>query len=76
MREKIDCFLPAIDEHFAEDIVSQLRNSKTIQNITLLETGLQSSNALMLVAENAKADYVLLLYAPCGLRLECGDGVL
>ena len=61
MREKIDCFLPAVDEHFAQEIVSQLRNSKTIQHITLLETGLQSSNTLMQVAENAKADYVLLL---------------
>ena len=74
MREKIDCFLPAIDEHFAEDIVSQLRNSKTIQNITLLETGLQSSNALMLVAENAKADYVLLLTKP--VKVTLGQGAL
>ena len=74
MREKIDCFLPAIDEHFAEDIVSQLRNSKTIQNITLLETGLQSSNALMQVAENAKADYVLLLTKP--VKVTLGQGAL
>ena len=74
MREKIDCFLPAIDEHVAEDIVLQLRNSKTIQNITLLETGLQSSNALMLVAENAKADYVLLLTKP--VKVSLGQGAL
>ena len=74
MREKIDCFLPAVDEHVAEKIVSQLRNSKTIQNITLLETSLQSSNALMQVAENAKADYVLLLTKPVMVSL--GQGAL
>ena len=74
MREKIDCFLPAVEEHVAEEIVSQLRNSKTIQNITLLETSLQSSNALMQVAENAKADYVLLLTKP--VRVSLGQGAL
>ena len=74
MREKIDCFLPAVEEHVAEELVSQLRNSKTIQNITLLETSLQSSNALMQVAENAKADYVLLLTKP--VRVSLGQGAL
>ena len=74
MREKIDCFLPAVDEHFAQEIVSQLRNSKTIQHITLLETGLQSSNTLMQVAENAKADYVLLLTKP--VKVSLGQGAL
>ena len=74
MREKIDCFLPALDERVAEDIVSQLRNSKTVQNITLLETNLLSSNALMQVAENAKADYVLLLTKP--VKVQLGQGAL
>ena len=74
MREKIDCFLPALDERVAEEIVSQLRNSKTVQNITLLETGLLSSNALMQVAENAKADYVLLLTKP--VKVSLGQGAL
>jgi SpoIID/LytB domain protein len=74
MREKIDCFLPAVDEHFAQEIVSQLQNSKTIQHITLLETGLQSSNTLMQVAENAKADYVLLLTKP--VKVSLGQGAL
>ena len=74
MREKIDCFLPVMDEHVAEEIVSQLRHSKTIQNVTLLETGLQSSNALMQVAENAKADYVLLLIKP--VKVTLGQGAL
>ena len=53
-----------MDERVAEGIISQLRNSKTVQNITQLESGLMSSNALMQVAENAKADYVLLLTKP------------
>ena len=74
MREKIDCFLPALDERVAEEIVSQLRNSKTVQNITLLETSLLSSNALMQVAENAKADYVLLLTKP--VKVTLGQGAL
>ena len=74
MREKIDCFLPVMDERVAKGIVSQLRNSKTVQDITLLETGLQSSNALMQVAENAKADYVLLLTKP--VKVALGQGAL
>ena len=74
MREKIDCFLPAMDERVAEGIISQLRNSKTVQNITQLESGLMSSNALMQVAENAKADYVLLLTKP--VKVVLGQGAL
>ena len=74
MREKIDCFLPAMDEQVAEGIVKQLRNSKTVQNITQLGTGLLSSNALMQVAENAKADYVLLLTKP--VKVTLGQGAL
>ena len=74
MREKIDCFLPAMDERVAEEIISQLRNSKTVQNITQLESGLMSSNALMQVAENAKADYVLLLTKP--VKVVLGQGAL
>ena len=74
MREKIDCFLPAMDKRVAEGIISQLRNSKTVQNITQLESGLMSSNALMQVAENAKADYVLLLTKP--VKVGLGQGAL
>ena len=74
MREKIDCFLPVMDERVAEGIISQLRNSKTVQNITQLESGLMSSNALMQVAENAKADYVLLLTKP--VKVVLGQGAL
>ena len=74
MREKIDCFLPAMDERVAEGIISQLRNSKTVQNITQLESGLMSSNALMQVAENAKADHALLLTKP--VKVVLGQGAL
>ena len=76
MREKIDCFLPCDDMRAAMEIVSQLRDSKTVQNIFLLvsELGedqndcrqlcvanLTGSNTLMSIAENAKADYTLLV---------------
>ena len=76
MREKIDCFLPCEDLSVTKEIVSQLRDSKTVQHIFLLvsEVGetvsdcrqlcvssLTSSNTLMTIAENAKADYTLLL---------------
>jgi SpoIID/LytB domain protein len=63
-----------MDERVAEEIFSQLRNSKTVQNITQLESGLMSSNALMQVAENAKADYVLLLTKP--VKVVLGQGAL
>ena len=63
-----------MDERVAEEIISQLRNSKTVQNITQLESGLMSSNALMQVAENAKADYVLLLTKP--VKVVLGQGAL
>ena len=76
MREKIDCFLPCEDILTARQTVTQLKNSKTVQNIyllvseelqgqipdcsTILVDSLTSSNMLMSIAENAKADYVLL----------------
>ena len=93
MREKIDCFLPCYDPRGAARTVSQLRGSKTIQNIFLLTSepltaegndlnrclpltvdSLTSSNTLMTIAENAKADYVLLQTKP--VSLELGEGAL
>ena len=74
MREKIDCFLPQGDAKVMEEMAVQLRNSKAVQNVITMETGLMSSNALMLVAENAKADYVLLLTKPVKVML--GQGAL
>ena len=74
MREKIDCFLPLGDQQATDEIVAQLRDSKTVQNITLLESSLMSSNTLMQMAENAKADYVLLQTKP--VKLTLGQGAL
>ena len=74
MREKIDCFLPQGDAKVMEEMAVQLRNSKAVQNVITMETGLMSSNALMQVAENAKADYVLLLTKP--VKVTLGQGAL
>ncbi len=76
MRQKIDCFLACNCLEDAEQTVVQLRNNKTVQNIYLLcQTELEppkdcrlltvknltSSKTIMHIAENAAADYVLLL---------------
>ena len=74
MREKIDCFLPQGDAKVMEEMAVQLRKNKAVQNVIMMETGLMSSNALMQVAENAKADYVLLLTKPVMVSL--GQGAL
>ena len=73
MREKIDCFLPCDDQNITQDIITQLRASRTVQNI-FLKTNLTSSNAIMEVAEQAKADYVLLVTKP--VRLTIGQQAL
>jgi SpoIID/LytB domain protein len=74
MREKIDCFLPQGDAKVMEEMAVQLRNSKAVQNVITMETSLMSSNALMQVAENAKADYLLLLTKP--VKVTLGQGAL
>ena len=74
MREKIDCFLPQGDAKATEEMAAQLRKSKAVQDVVMLETGLMSSNALMQVAENAKAEYVLLLTKP--VKVTLGQGAL
>ena len=89
MREKIDCFLPFDNPKVAEEIVVQLRSSKTIQDIFLLVSepgeglsdcrqiqvpGLTGSSTLMSIAENAKADYVLFITK--SVRLTIGQGAL
>ena len=89
MREKIDCFLPCDDRLVAENIITQLRNSRTVQNIYLLVNtpiddvddahqiivdNLTSSNTLMKMAENANADYVLIMTKPTSITL--GQGAL
>ena len=89
MREKIDCFLPCDDLLLAQQTITQLRNSRTVQNIYLLVNSpldeikdarqitvdnLTSSNTLMRMAENAKADYVLIMTKQASITL--GQGAL
>ena len=89
MREKIDCFLPCDDLSLALQTITQLRNSRTVQNIYLLVNSpldeikdarqitvdnLTSSNTLMRMAENAKADYVLIMTKQASITL--GQGAL
>jgi SpoIID/LytB domain protein len=74
MRRKIDCFLPQGDPKVTEGMAAQLRNSKAVQNVTVLDSSLMSSNALMQVAENVKADYALLLTKP--VKVTLGQGAL
>ena len=89
MREKIDCFLPCDDLSLAQQTINQLRNSRTVQNIYLLVNSpldeikdarqitvdnLTSRNTLMRMAENAKADYVLIMTKQASITL--GQGAL
>ena len=89
MREKIDCFLPCDDLSLAQQTIDQLRNSRTVQNIFLLVNSpledvkdarqitvdnLTSSNTLMRMAENAQADYVLIMTKQASITL--GQGAL
>ena len=89
MREKIDCFLPCDNLSLAQQTITQLRNSRTVQNIFLLVNSpldeikdarqitvdnLTSSNTLMRMAENAKADYVLIMTKQASITL--GQGAL
>ncbi len=92
MREKIDCFLPCSDLMAAEQLIDQLRGSKTIHHIFLLVNepldtkdskplsdcrqicvdNLTSSNTMIQLAEQAKADYVLLQTKPRQLQMGLG----
>ena len=74
MRDKIDCFLPQGESQATEDTVAQLRNNKTVQRVICLDKSLMASSTLMQVAENAKAEYVLLLTKP--VRVTLGQGSL
>ena len=89
MREKIDCFIPCNDQLLAQQTIAQLRNSRTVQNIFLMVStpledikdayqitvdNLTSSNTLMRIAENAQADYVLIMTKSTSITL--GQGAL
>ena len=73
MREKIDCFLPDFDREALAPTVAQLSASKVVCDIFWTD-GMWSSNAIMLMAEQARAEYVLLFTKPTPVIL--GQGAL
>ena len=73
MREKIDCFLPDFDRDAMSSLASQLRESKTVRDICWVK-GMTSSNDIMAMAEQARADYVLLFTKPT--KVTMGQGAL
>ena len=73
MREKIDCFLPDFDREAMEVTVAQLNASKVIREIFWTD-GMAGSNDIMLIAERARAEYVLLFTKPTPVTL--GQGAL
>ena len=73
MREKIDCFLPDFDREAMEATVTQLRASKVVREV-FWSDGVASSNAIMQIAEQARAEYVLLFTKPTSVTL--GQGAL
>ena len=73
MRQKIDCFLPDFDRDMMASTVSQLNESQIVRCI-FWTNGMTSSNAVMTIAERARAEYVLLFTKPTPVTL--GQGAL
>ncbi len=73
MREKIDCFLPDFDRAAMAATEAQLSASKVVREIFWTD-GMSSSNAIMKIAEQARAEYVLLFTKPTPVVL--GQGAL
>ena len=73
MREKIDCFLPDFDREAMMPTVSQLNESQMVRNIFWTQ-GFNNSSDIMSIAEQARADYVLLFTKPTPVTL--GQGAL
>ena len=73
MREKIDCFLPDFDRDMMAPTVSQLNESQVVRCISWTN-GMTSSNAVMTIAERARAEYVLLFTKPTPVTL--GQGAI
>ena len=71
MREKIDCFLPDFDRDMMASTVSQLNESQIVRCI-FWTNGMTSSNAVMTIAERARAEYVLLFTKPTPVTLGQG----
>jgi SpoIID/LytB domain protein len=73
MREKIDCFLPDIDRQLMAPTVAQLEASKVVRDI-FWTAGMTSSQAVMQIAEQARAEYTLLFTKPAPVTI--GKGAL
>ncbi|MBQ8712704.1 MAG: DUF4922 domain-containing protein [Prevotella sp.] len=73
MREMIDCFLLDFDREAMSATLEQLEESKAVRNIFFVES-MVSSNAVMAMAEKARAPYVLLFTRPTLVTL--GQGAL
>ena len=71
MREIIDCFLPDFDRDMMASTVSQLNESQIVRCI-FWTNGMTSSNAVMTIAERARAEYVLLFTKPTPVTLGQG----
>ena len=69
----IDCFLPDLDREAMAPTVAQLNGSNVVRNVFWTD-GMVSSNAVMSMAERARADYVLLFTKPAPVTL--GQGAL
>ncbi|MBQ7514536.1 MAG: DUF4922 domain-containing protein [Prevotella sp.] len=73
MIRKTDCFLACYDEQVTEELACQLKKSTAVKGIfPLRDIAMQSSSMLMLVAEKATADYVLLQLKPVAVKLGAG----
>ena len=73
MREKIDCFLPDFDREAMTLTVARLQESQMVRGIFWTK-GFSNSSDIMSIAEQARADYVLLFTKPAPVTL--GQGAL
>lgn len=73
MRQNIDCFIVCHEASEVLRTIEQVEKSSLISRVTLLEQGsLLSSSMVMQVAEQAVADYVLLIHKPVPLTIGAG----
>ena len=60
MKKRIEFFLPCNDSELAKSTIELLEKSPLVQRVTLLDTGLCSTETLKKVAQMANTDYVML----------------
>ena len=73
MREMTDCFLLDFDREVMAPTVAQLNESRMVRSINWCD-GMNSSKAVMSIAERARAPYVLLFTKPTPVTI--GQGAL